>query len=406
MKMSQVISQDTDLLPDPTSPISAPELIGTWYPDKFFNFSTTEIVSGGAVRQLAQLTVNPAQFIVNDTPTAITGRLRTYSQLVLRVKYLDPEADDDDDELQKIRTAPVIENVQLVKDLSELRPNVALAQADTNLIVARVTDTNFTQEQITVTGVYNTGSAWLPVTFTRSDVPNVWVSEVPVPAGGGNVLFYVEAANPAGRTTIFTGKGQLSAPEGVPLTGATLRGDLSVIVGTPVQVAVDQIQPINATRPFRIRWSPVPESGQGQRAATFRFNSTGPQTITATIQNVNGLSKPVTATFQVEVTTVPIGLTSVTINGSNTGLLGGTSSYSAAFMPANATAPITYTWEPTPTTGQGTPNVSYTWSTTGTQTVRVTAQNRVNSVSSSLIVTVAEPQNRVYLPLIVRALSE
>lgn len=68
-------------------------------------------------------------------------------------------------------------------------------------------------------------------------------------------------------------------------------------------------------------------------------------------------------------------LTSVTINGPTVGITGTALNYSALVEPAEASAPIVYTWSPVPTGGQGTPLASITFVTTGAQVVAVTASN-------------------------------
>jgi CSLREA domain-containing protein len=104
---------------------------------------------------------------------------------------------------------------------------------------------------------------------------------------------------------------------------------------------------------------------------------------------------------------VPVGLLSVSINGPSTGGVGVTYTFTAEVTPADASQPITYTWAPVPDSGQGTASVTYEWTAPGAKEITVTAQNKVNSVSSlPFIITIDEtilPTYRhVFLPLTAR----
>ncbi|MBN1246412.1 MAG: DNRLRE domain-containing protein, partial [Anaerolineae bacterium] len=93
--------------------------------------------------------------------------------------------------------------------------------------------------------------------------------------------------------------------------------------------------------------------------------------------------------------------TSVTIGGATQGLIDTAYDFSAAISPANATAPITYTWQATdqaPTSGSS-PSASYTWATPGSKTITVTVENCGSSVQDTRVVSISEPPPACPAPL-------
>jgi len=63
----------------------------------------------------------------------------------------------------------------------------------------------------------------------------------------------------------------------------------------------------------------------------------------------------------------------------------------ATFEPSNAMEPVTYSWSPTPTSGQGTAHASYQWDTPGVKTITVTATNCGGTVSDEHTITIGSP---------------
>jgi hypothetical protein len=97
---------------------------------------------------------------------------------------------------------------------------------------------------------------------------------------------------------------------------------------------------------------------------------------------------------------------SVSIGGPTTGLVNTAHTFTATVSPITTTLPITYAWEATgqfPVTHTGGPSdlVAFTWNTTGTQTITVTATNISGTVSSTYVVTTARPY-QVYLPIVIK----
>ena len=95
-------------------------------------------------------------------------------------------------------------------------------------------------------------------------------------------------------------------------------------------------------------------------------------------------------------------ISDVSITGSSAGYTGTLYAFTAAVTPPDATPPITYTWSPTPGIGSGAV-VSYTWATTGTKTITVTAENCGGSDTDPHPITL-KPKGQVdiYLPLVLR----
>jgi hypothetical protein len=79
--------------------------------------------------------------------------------------------------------------------------------------------------------------------------------------------------------------------------------------------------------------------------------------------------------------------------------------FTAEVSPTGASPPITYTWSPAPDAGSG-GVVSYTWATTGAQTISLTAQNCGGSAADSHTVSIVP--RRIYhrhLPVILKAFA-
>jgi len=89
----------------------------------------------------------------------------------------------------------------------------------------------------------------------------------------------------------------------------------------------------------------------------------------ATAEGITGIG---TATSHV---LCPRPLEGVRIVGPTTGAPGIPYSFTAVITPADATEPVLYDWSPQPEAGQGTPVVTYTWSTTATQRITVSVRN-------------------------------
>lgn len=74
-----------------------------------------------------------------------------------------------------------------------------------------------------------------------------------------------------------------------------------------------------------------------------------------------------------------VAIESVAISASDSGESDTDHTFNASVAPTAATTPITYTWSPTPKSGQGTAQAKYSWSEPGNKTVTVTASNGAGS---------------------------
>lgn len=106
--------------------------------------------------------------------------------------------------------------------------------------------------------------------------------------------------------------------------------------------------------------------------------------------------------------TACVPLTDVSIAGplgiTTTLYIGTAYHFQAVITPVNATPPITYTWTPAPATGQGTADAVYRWTTPGTYTLTLAAENC--SAPSTVVTATKEVTiewqelHFVYLPLV------
>ena len=127
-------------------------------------------------------------------------------------------------------------------------------------------------------------------------------------------------------------------------------------------------------------------------------------------QSVTGWQTAVYDHQQFETACVP--LTEVFITGpvgvTGTLYVDALYTFAAVITPTDASEPITYTWAPTPTNGQGTAEVIYRWPEHGSHTITLTAENcappDTAMVTATLSVELEEPVLRyVYLPLVLRS---
>jgi hypothetical protein len=73
--------------------------------------------------------------------------------------------------------------------------------------------------------------------------------------------------------------------------------------------------------------------------------------------------------------------------------------FTAVITPTDATPPITYTWSPTPTSGQGKSWATYVWSVEGEESITVTAQNAGGATIDTHTVVISQPSDPCPTPL-------
>jgi hypothetical protein len=174
------------------------------------------------------------------------------------------------------------------------------------------------------------------------------------------------------------------------LTGVTISGPTTGYPDVPYAFSAVPTPP-GATPPITYTWAPPPDSGQGSAGATYTWATSGTYVITVTAENCAGTA---VATHTISISgTAPIcpnPLTGVSIAGPTSGFVGFPYDFAASVQPSNATLPITFTWTPLPGNGQGTPSATYSWTTSGTQTITVSAANCGGSASDEYTITIRD----------------
>lgn len=188
-----------------------------------------------------------------------------------------------------------------------------------------------------------------------------------------------------------------SAPDSI-----TLAGPVSGLDGTnyPFTATVSPW----ATTPITYNWQTeeyITHTGGLSDTAVFSWTMPGLHTIVVTAANTWGM---ITTTHEI---TLCVPLTDVAIVGpretTSTLYIDNLYTFDAVVTPTDATKPITYTWMPAPTTGQGTDSVTYRWSAPDTYTVTLTAENCGGPVAVTRAIIIQEKAKvLVYLPLVLR----
>jgi formylglycine-generating enzyme required for sulfatase activity len=147
---------------------------------------------------------------------------------------------------------------------------------------------------------------------------------------------------------------------------------------------------------------------------THVYTTAGRYTVTLAVSGTGGVDTLMHPDYihVTESSTVCVPLTDVFITGpvgvTGTLYVDGLYTFAAVITPTDATEPITYTWAPTPTNGQGTTEAVYRWPEPGSHTITLTAQNcappDTAMVTATLSVELEEPTlHHIYLPLILRS---
>jgi hypothetical protein len=124
------------------------------------------------------------------------------------------------------------------------------------------------------------------------------------------------------------------------------------------------------------------------------YGAAGSYTVLVTATNSVNV---VTATTRITVTNLPVvinPITSLNIAGATTAILGSSYLFMATAGPVTATKPITYVWQATNqlqvihASNRVTDTISFTWNTTGTKVVTITATNASNTLSAIRQITI------------------
>jgi hypothetical protein len=190
-----------------------------------------------------------------------------------------------------------------------------------------------------------------------------------------------------------------------------IAGPTAGVINTPYTFEAT-VSPTTATLPITYAWqatgqAPLTHTGGLSDTVIFTWRTPGMQAITATTTNAEGV---VSDTHLVTINAPP---TSVTIAGPVTGMVNIPYTCTATTGPITATLPITYVWQATgqsPRTHVGglSDTITFTWSTSATQTIAVTAMNGGGTVADTHVVTINDvlPTTgtcSIYLPLVIRS---
>lgn len=126
----------------------------------------------------------------------------------------------------------------------------------------------------------------------------------------------------------------------------------------------------------------------------FTWTTPGTKTITVQVQNSTGV---VQTTHTIEIYIPP---TAVAINGPTSGVINTAYTFQADVSPANTTTQLAYTWTatdlaPVNTTGGLSITQAFTWTTPGTKTITVSAQNGGGTVNNTYTIVISIPPSTV-----------
>jgi subtilisin family serine protease len=150
---------------------------------------------------------------------------------------------------------------------------------------------------------------------------------------------------------------------------------------TYVYTMTAAVAPTSMTRPVTYTWNPTPLSGQGTLTATYRWDTVGTQTVGFSVTNRGGV---ISTTHSISLSAH---LGRVAIAGNTEPLVGQEDFYTAILSPTSL-LPITYTWSPEPTMGQGTGLVAFRWEAGGAKTLAVTVTNGFETITATQAISV------------------
>ncbi|MEM7033620.1 MAG: hypothetical protein AAF629_28995 [Chloroflexota bacterium] len=188
-----------------------------------------------------------------------------------------------------------------------------------------------------------------------------------------------------------------------PITDITFTGPTTGFTGVPYQIDFE-IDPVAVTLPITYNISITDEASPVVKVVESRFSNivhmwstAGTKTIEVTADN--GLSTR-TESYQIEIEQAVVegAITDIVITGPTTGEVNTEYQFFFTMEPADVDTPIDILLEVTDksdlTGSLSTRNGVYTtpgWSTSGTKTIKVTADNGINVLSKSFDIVIAEP---------------
>ncbi len=158
-----------------------------------------------------------------------------------------------------------------------------------------------------------------------------------------------------------------------------------------------EVMPLYAATPVTYTWE-ADDQDMGQHTsgltdtATFMWETSGLKTVE--VMAMNSITGTAMVTHEIMIELLPIAVEGVSISGPEEGQPGEDYTFTAEVSPANATQPITYTWEadgqdPVVHSGGGASDtVTFSWENEDTMTVQVTAMNAEGSAMATHDITI------------------
>lgn len=184
-----------------------------------------------------------------------------------------------------------------------------------------------------------------------------------------------------------------------PPLDVTISGPTSGFTDTKYAF-ITSVGPPTITTPITYVWqadgqSPVTLAGTNNltHSVPFTWTTLGVKVITVTVNNAGGA---LTDTHAITIAAPTYPPTGVSIDGPDTGNVGGSYAFTATVSPLTATTPLTYVWQAdgqstVTRTGEYTDSVPFDWDSPGNKTITVTVSNDDGSISDTHTIFVVQP---------------
>lgn len=222
--------------------------------------------------------------------------------------------------------------------------------------------------------------------YAHHDGAAWWIERIGT-ANSGSTSLVLDAAGRA-HLSYYTGDLKYAYRLCTPVLGAEVRGPARLPIGATGRYTATA-GPLDANLPVTLTWA------DGTLSATVAYSWTVASPVSLTVTATNSCGEAHGALT----VTVCLPLDGVTITGPMVLYAGQEGTYTATPLPISATSPFTYTWDNS-TVG---PTATYSWATSGTQALAVTAHNDCGSMGATTlqIQVIAWPYSS-YLPLLWR----
>jgi hypothetical protein len=231
-----------------------------------------------------------------------------------------------------------------------------------------------------VTPIYNDWNQWNVTNIVQGWAdgtrPNYGIALRPGATDVGQ-HFFLALPDAAAARLIITYEEICNPPTSVSISGVTQGSTGAAYTFTA------NVSPANVTPPLTYEWTATdqtPVTGP-EDEATFTWNTAGSKSVNVTVSGCGGsASGSHTVAISVPPPACDFPLTGLTLTGPTTGLTGVAYTFNGAAAPANATLPITHTWQATGHASQqiiGGVNSSrnYSWDSPGAKEIALESAN-------------------------------